>query len=111
VRRTKQLSEIVGLDPHTQEILTNEVFRWIPKDDSFKYSGVSYVLERIQVEQGRTAEEMRTELANRVEIIKYLIRHDIRDFRDVGGIVSTYYKDPEELMAIVREDRPWRTKA
>ncbi len=110
VRRTKQLSEIVGLDPHTQEILTNEVFRWVPKDDSFKYSGVSYVLERIQVEQGKTSEDMRRELENRVEIIKYLIRHDIRDFRDVGGIVATYYKDPDEVMEIIRSDRPWRAK-
>ncbi|HUR25183.1 MAG TPA: type II/IV secretion system ATPase subunit, partial [Candidatus Thermoplasmatota archaeon] len=28
VRRTKQITEIVGLDPNTREILTNEVFTW-----------------------------------------------------------------------------------
>ncbi|DAC22622.1 MAG TPA: secretion system protein E, partial [Candidatus Poseidoniales archaeon] len=26
VRRTKQIVEIVGVDPHSQEIITNEVF-------------------------------------------------------------------------------------
>jgi len=107
VRRTKQLSEIVGVDPHTREILTNEVFTWQPKDDSFKFSGVSYVLERIQTEKGMTAQQMKRELENRVEIIKYMIRNGVRNYREVARIVSTYYKDPELVMKRVRADEPW----
>lgn len=104
VRRSKQLAEIVGLDPHTHEILTNEVFRWVPKDDSFKFSGVSYILERIQVEKGMSPEEMKTEIENRVEIIKYMIKHNVRNYKDVGRLVAGYYKDPTQIMDKVRKD-------
>ncbi len=107
VRRTKQLAEIVGIDPHTREILTNEVFRWQPKDDSFRFSGVSYVLERIQVEKGMTPQQMKQEMENRVEIIKYMIRHSVRNYRDVARIVSSYYKDPASVMERVQNDAPW----
>lgn len=104
VRRTKQLAEIVGLDPHTKEILTNEVFRWVPKDDSFKFSGVSYVLERIQVEKGMAPDEMKQEIDNRVELIKYLIKRNVRNYKDVGRLVAGYYKDPKAIMEKVRKD-------
>jgi archaeal flagellar protein FlaI len=104
VRRSKQLAEIVGLDPHTHEILTNEVFRWVPKDDSFKFSGVSYILERIQVEKGMSPEEMKQEIENRVEIIKYMIKHNVRNYKDVGRLVAGYYKDPKQIMDKVRKD-------
>ncbi|MBI2077394.1 MAG: type II/IV secretion system ATPase subunit [Euryarchaeota archaeon] len=107
VRRTKQIAEIVGLDPHTREILTNEVFRWQPKDDSFKFSGVSYVMERIQAEKGMTAEQMKKEMTNRVEIIEYMIRHKVRDYREVARIVNGYYKDPNGTLEKVRKDEPW----
>jgi archaeal flagellar protein FlaI len=104
VRRSKQLAEIVGLDPHTHEILTNEVFRWVPKDDSFKFSGVSYILERIQVEKGMSPEEMKQEIENRVEIIKYMIKHNVRNYKDVGRLVAGYYKDPKSIMDKIRKD-------
>jgi len=107
VRRTKQLSEIVGLDPHTREILTNEVFRWQPKDDSFRFSGVSYVLERIQVEKGMTPQQMKQEVENRVEIIKYMIKHQVRNYKDVARLVTSYYKDPATTMERVQKDQPW----
>ena len=48
VRRTKQLVEIVGIDPNSLEV-TNEVFRWDVTSDDFIFSGKSYVLEKIMV--------------------------------------------------------------
>ncbi|MBI2076916.1 MAG: type II/IV secretion system ATPase subunit, partial [Euryarchaeota archaeon] len=107
VRRSKQLAEIVGLDPHTKEILTNEVFRWVPKDDSFKFSGVSYILERIQVEKGMSPDDMKKEIENRVEIIKYMIKHNVRNFKDVGRLTAGYYKDPKAIMEKIRKDEPF----
>ncbi|MBW3582619.1 MAG: Flp pilus assembly complex ATPase component TadA [Euryarchaeota archaeon] len=106
VRRTKQISEIVGIDPHTREILTNEVFRWVPKDDSFKFSGVSYVLERIQIEKGMPAGSMQRELQRRAEIIQWMIDHHTQDYREVSKVVSAYYKEPEKLMAYIRGELP-----
>ena len=101
VRRTKELVEIVGLDPHTREILTNQVFTWSPANDDFEYSGVSYVLERIQVERNITEREINEEFQRRKSIIAWMVANDIRDLADVGRIIATYYKDPDAVMRML----------
>ncbi len=45
-RRTHTVTEIVGLDPKTKELLTNEVYQWDGKRDIFLYSGRSNILEK-----------------------------------------------------------------
>jgi flagellar protein FlaI len=104
VRRTKELVEIVGLDPHTKEILTNTVFVWNAVTDQFEYSGVSYVLEAIQQERNWTPEQMRQEWENRKDLIRWLIQRDVRDFQKVAKTITAYYKDPEKVMQWVRVD-------
>lgn len=104
VRRTKELIEIVGLDPHTKELLTNAVFNWNPATDQFEYSGVSYVLERIMQERNWTSERMREEWERRKDIIRWLIKRDVRDFRQVAKVIVAYYKEPDNVMNYVRQD-------
>ena len=58
VRRTKQVVEIVGIDPNSMEVITNEVFRWDVTNDDFIFSGKSYVLEKIMVNINYSQEEM-----------------------------------------------------
>ncbi|MGQ0535901.1 MAG: type II/IV secretion system ATPase subunit [Methanobacteriota archaeon] len=104
VRRTKEIVEIVGLDPHTREILTNEVFTWIPGRDEFEYSGVSYVLERIKLEKNMGDEEMRQELERRKEIIFWMMLSGVNDYKAVAEIVQAYYKASEATMGRIRDD-------
>ena len=101
VRRTKELVEIVGLDPHTREILTNEVFSWSPVDDKFEFSGVSYVLERIQIERNMSESDMRDEFDQRKRIIRWMVDNDVRSLADVGRIIATYYRDPEKILQLI----------
>jgi flagellar protein FlaI len=104
VRRTKELIEIVGIDPHTHEILTNTVFLWNPASDQFEYSGVSYVLERIQQEKNWSPIEMREEWQRRKDIIKWLLERDVRDFKQVAKVIVAYYKEPDNVIAYIRQD-------
>ncbi len=104
VRRTKELIEIVGLDPHTREILTNEVFSWHPATDEFEFSGVSYVLERIQMERNMSAHDMRLEFDDRKLVIDWLIKKEINDYLEVAHVIQRYYKEKDKLMEEVRRD-------
>jgi len=97
-RRCKQVIEIIDIDPATKEILTNEVFRWDPVEDKFIYTGKSYVLERIKAEKDLTREDMTNELKNRREIIEWMNKNNIREFREVANIVAQYSEDPEEIL-------------
>ncbi len=107
VRRTKQLTEIVGLDPHTREILTNEVFRWNPSNDTFEYSGVSYALERLAHEGGKSVNEIRDEMEDRVRLINHLVDIDERDYVKTTQIIKKFYKNKPAVMAKVEAGEGW----
>ena len=101
VRRTKQVVEIVGVDPHSQEVITNEVFKWDPARDDFDFSGKSYVLEKIMVKINYTQEKMRQELRTRKRILDWMVLNDIRKSDQVAQIITEYYVRPNDVLARV----------
>ena len=101
VRRTKQIVEIVGIDPNSMEVITNEVFRWDPSTDDFLFSGKSYVLEKIMVKINYSQDEMRQELRTRKRILDWMVLNDIRKSDQVAQIITEYYVRPEQVMARV----------
>ncbi|MCD6473856.1 MAG: type II/IV secretion system ATPase subunit [Thermoplasmata archaeon] len=104
VRRIKEIVEVVGLDPTTDDILTNEVFRWNPRKDSFEYFGKGRVMDRIAEYRNWTDKELNEEFNNRVEVIKWMIKNKIAHYVDVGNVIAGYYKDPEKVLQKVREN-------
>ena len=101
VRRTKQIVEIVGVDPHSQEVITNEVFKWDPGRDDYDFSGKSYVLEKIMVKINFSQDEMRRELRTRKRILEWMVLNDIRKADQVSQIITEYYVRPHEILARV----------
>ena len=108
-RRVQSLTEIVGLDPETNELITNSVYSWNPADDTFLFSGHSYIYERVAIMKNLTMKDMEREVRQRVDILQYLQLKEAqatrqRPFthREVGRIVSFYYKEP---LAAVKEAR------
>jgi len=110
VRRVKQIVEIVDIDPVTKEILTNEVFHWDPVQDQFFFSGKSYVMERIRNQHGQSKEEMLDELSRRVEILEWMKENNIRAFKDVARIVSSYIDTPDDVIEKVRKANQTKQK-
>ncbi|MFE3845749.1 type II/IV secretion system ATPase subunit, partial [Thermoplasmatota archaeon] len=102
MRRCRQIVEIIDLDSQTNEILTNEVFRWNSKDDKFEFLGKSYVLDHIRVQYGLSKDEMKKEMERRVEVLRWMQKNDIRAFKDFARIVSSYADKPEKMMEKIR---------
>ena len=110
-RRVQSLTEIVGLDPETNELITNSVYSWNPADDTFLYSGHSYVYERVALMKNLSMKEMEREVRNRAEMMDYLVFRDaqatrLKPFthRDVGQLVAFYYKEPDRALAEARAE-------
>ena len=101
-RRIRDVVEVVELDPVSKEIITNEVFRWDPKSDTFEYSGKSVLLDRIIQEHGLTKEYMSKELERRSSLLKYLASSGVRRVNEVGRVIRDYYADPEKAAEKVR---------
>ena len=104
IRRNKQIIEILDIDPRTNELITNEVFRWKPVNDEIVYSGKSYILEEIMEEKGWTEPRMMEELSRRQEVLEWMRVNKIRDYRDVSNMLITYFRDPESVVAKIREN-------
>ncbi len=102
-RRVKGLIEIVGTDPQTDELITNNAYIWNPADDSFNYSGHSYVYNKVAMAKNWSAREMEREVKRRKDILEYMKKIGVRNYRDVARIVSSYYKDKKKVMEEVRK--------
>jgi len=104
VRRCKSLTEIVGVDPRTGELLTNDVFVWDASKDMFQYSGRSYVIESVMESRGWTEERVRDELKQRQDILEWTRVKKITHFRDFTKIIVGYSREPEMIMKVVRQE-------
>jgi flagellar protein FlaI len=102
-RRVKSLTEIVGMDAETGELITNAVFTWNPADDSFNYSGHSYIFEKVRTIKSWSPREMEREVKRRVEILEYMKKTGVDNYKQVARIISAYYKNPERAIKEIRE--------
>jgi len=103
-RRVKGLTEIVGLDPETNELITNTAYSWNPADDTFNYSGHSYVYEKVQAQKNWSLREVEREVKRRMDLIAYMRKIGVSNYMDVSRVISAYYKDPEKVVKKARDE-------
>jgi flagellar protein FlaI len=104
VRRIKQLIEIVGFEPETNELISNTVYEWDQASDKFIFKGHSFLFDKIMEMKNLTHEELTQEFERRVDIVKYMVSKDIADHREIWGLIREYYKDPKATAEMVRKD-------
>jgi flagellar protein FlaI len=104
VRRIKQLIEIVGFEPETNELISNTVYEWDQATDKFIFKGHSFLFDKIMEMKNLTHEELLQEFERRVDIVKYMVSKDITDHREIWGLIREYYKDPKVAAEKVRKE-------
>ncbi len=105
-RRVIEVTEIVGFDPETRELLTNTVFRFDPATDTHRFLGRSSLLDMVMQKKNLSEKELQLEWQNRVECLEWLLEHNVRDLRDVNRVVTEYYQHRERLMDRLRASGP-----
>ena len=98
VRKIKTVAEVIGMDPKTKELLTNEVFSFNPRKDDFEYYGRGYLFDRIAEQQNISDKELLEEFERRKKVITWMKEKGIRHYLQVGEIISAYYKYPDEVI-------------
>ena len=111
VRRIKQMVELVGFEPETNELITNTVYEWDAATDTFVYKGHSFLFDEIMEMKNMTHEEMEAEFQRRIDIVNYMLQKNMIDFREIARIVVQYYQYPEETAKRVREEMGWQDHA
>jgi flagellar protein FlaI len=96
VRRVTGVTEILDVDASTNELLTNDTFRWEPMTDTFTFLGRSFVLEEISQRTGKDLDALTAELRRKETYLKLMERHQLSYYRDVSRAIAAYYVDPAD---------------
>jgi len=111
VRRIKQIVELVGFEPETNELITNTVYEWDQASDSFNYKGHSFIFDELMEMKNMTHEEMEQEFQRRVDVISYMVRQNVVDFKEISKLVISYYQSGVDTWRRVREEEGLPTDA
>ncbi|KAB1194751.1 type II secretion system protein [Haloferax sp. MBLA0076] len=103
VRRSQTIGEIGDIDQRTGELDYSAAFSWDPEDDTFSQSDSS-LLDQIQRENGWSRTELRRELRQREQFLRYLLDKGVSDYRRFTALINEYYADADDVMARVEAD-------
>ncbi len=103
-RKINKIVEILGVDPDTNDLITNTVYEWEPAGDNFKFLGHSVLFEKIMDRKNMTTDELKEEFKKRAEIIQWMVKKNVRHYKDVASIIAAYHKDPEGMIKKVRSE-------
>jgi len=101
-RRMNTTTEVVELDQKTKNVLTEEVFRWDPKEDEFVFSGHSTILEKHAKKSGGIEEDIKRELQRRKIVLEWMAQKGIRRYTDVANVIREYYSSPNRVLQKAR---------
>lgn len=99
-RRTFQIAEIL---PNSE---TNLLMQYDGKADSLKAANKSKsLMNTLQLYTGYTPKEIMKMLKQKEEILKWMIKQQVKSVDSVGRVVAEYYTDPDNLMKFVRNNK------
>jgi flagellar protein FlaI len=102
-RRLKHMTEILGLDPATNDLLTSDPYKWDPERDTFRFMGRSFILERIAQSTGRTLEEQQAEVKQKARYLEALLAGGISHYLEFTRRINAYYVSPAQAFADLKE--------
>jgi len=97
VRRLDSIVEFIGIDPKTQDMRFNELYTWDPKNDTFRNTGKSFVLEDIMERRNWDEQQVNLELENRKKVLEYMVEKKMDEY-EIVSLIQSYYADAGKTM-------------
>ena len=101
-RRVNATTEVLGLDPKSRDIVTDEVFHWNPKFDRFSGSDHSVLLEKQMKKLEIDEEAVKCELNRRQTVLDWMTSKGIRRYTEVATVIREYYANPDRVFQKAR---------
>nr|WP_255668295.1 type II/IV secretion system ATPase subunit [Methanocella sp. CWC-04] len=98
VRRNMKLVEIHDIDPNTRNIRTNDIYVWNSGTDRFDRVGESRMLAEIAQRRAWSRKDLSTEVLRRQRVLEYMVKNNIRDFKQVSAIIQAYSVRPDRVL-------------
>jgi len=95
IRRILEVIEITGSGG---EISKTTLFTYDGMEDAIKKTGICMWEEEVCNIAGITREELLEDRKNRIEVLKYAYKNNIRDIKRVGELIMKYQENPDKLL-------------
>jgi flagellar protein FlaI len=106
VRRMTSVTEIIKLDSDTNQLIFMAPFTWISKtDDRFESNQNSKIYNRLKQQNDWTDEQLKMEISNRIKVLEWMMKKEIRSYQDFGKIIADYQKYPKEVLKKAEKER------
>lgn len=101
-RRIKNVVELIGFEPGTNEIITNVVFDWDQVKDTFVFKGHSALFDKLRDLKNWTYDELEAEFNRRIDVVRYMVKRNLNSHVEIWSLINRYYREREETMKTVR---------
>ncbi|MCK5040413.1 MAG: CpaF family protein [Candidatus Aenigmarchaeota archaeon] len=96
IRRTTEVAEIISTEDKCR---VNIIYRWNAQTDQIeKINEVYRIYDEISMYSGMTKKEIETDIANKVVILDWMMKHKIKTVNSVGKILAEYYQDEKKII-------------
>ncbi|MCK5112102.1 MAG: Flp pilus assembly complex ATPase component TadA [Thermoplasmatales archaeon] len=105
VRRMTSVTEIIKLDSDTNQLIFMAPFTWVSKtDDRFESSKTSKIYNKIKQQNDWTDEQLEQEMSNRILVLEWMKKKNIRSYQEFGRVVADYQKFPKQVLERVKKE-------
>jgi len=87
-----------------ESLTTNIIFQWDPHKDTIKKHNESIRLfDELALYTGMSPKDIKGEIAEKKEILDWMVKKKVRDVNSVGRVVAAYYNEPKKMVKSVRK--------
>ncbi|MFC1723843.1 type II/IV secretion system ATPase subunit [Nanoarchaeota archaeon] len=103
MRRTFQIAEILP------DSTPNVIMQYDAKRDLItKRKESKSLFHTLEMFTGNTPKETKVDLTQKEKVLKYMIKHQIKDINDVGRLMAEYYTNKSSLMKFVNGNKKFK---
>jgi flagellar protein FlaI len=104
-RRITNVIEIIKMDPNTNKLIFTIPFSWVSEsEDYFKKEGKSILLDRTKDKKGWNDAQLFQELKNRITVLEWMKKNNLRSYTQVGKVISDYSENPDAVLKKTKGD-------
>ena len=107
IRRTYQIGEFIASEEaENVTIKPNLIYRWKPQTDTIiKHASPLKLFEDLSRHTGLSLKEINDDISEKMKILSYLVKNNLRGIVVVGKVLNQYYLDQETVIDSVNKNK------
>ncbi len=106
IRRTYQIAELIPTGEIGEKISLkpNVLYRCKPTGEIVAHDACVRIFDVLNMHTGMTPNELIDDLAEKVDILNWMVKNNINSINGVGEVIGKYYSDQEELGRLMKKN-------